>query len=46
MNLEKRERTRISEACTGASINLKDYEPRTNIVKYEKGDPVADSYSI
>jgi hypothetical protein len=44
--LEKTERTRISEAFVGASMILKDYKPRTNILKYEKGDPVADSYSI
>ena len=35
MNLGKKERTRISQACIGASINLKDYKARTNIVKYE-----------
>ena len=37
--------TGTGEACIGATIILKAYKPRTNIVKYEKGDPVADSYS-
>ena len=37
----------ILGTCTGASLTLRwGYQPRTNIVKDEKGDLVTDSHSI
>ena len=36
----------IRDLCRGISDFKKGYQPRTNVVKDEKGDLVADSYSI
>jgi len=36
----------IRDFCRGISDFKKGYQPRTNIVKDEKGDFVADSHSI
>jgi hypothetical protein len=44
MNLKQTLRTRTSETCITASVTLR--RVRTNIVKDEKGDLVADSHSI
>jgi hypothetical protein len=46
-NLKKTVRTRISETIiTGINDFKKGYQPRTNIVKDEKGDLIAHSHSI
>jgi len=39
-------RSKILGTCIGASVTKKGYQPRTNIVKVEKGDLVTDSHSI
>jgi len=36
----------IRDLYRGINDFKKDYQPRTNILKYEKGDLVADSHSI
>jgi hypothetical protein len=47
MNLRLIVRPRISQTCNrGITDFKKGYQPRTNIVKDEKGDLVADSHSI
>jgi len=30
----------------GAPVTLKGYQPRTDIVKYEKGDRIADTHGV
>jgi len=39
-------KTNIRDLCRGVNDFRKGYRPRTNIVKNEKGDLVADSHSI
>jgi hypothetical protein len=46
MNLKQTFRTRISETCIGASMTKQGYQPKTNVVKDEKGDLVADCHSV
>jgi hypothetical protein len=46
MNLKQTVRTRISDLYRGINDFKRGYQPRTNIVKDEKGDLVADSHSI
>jgi hypothetical protein len=47
MNLKLTVRSKILDICTGESIDFKKgYQPRTNIVKDEKGDFVTDSHNI
>jgi hypothetical protein len=45
--LETNSKTKyISDLYTGINDLKKGYQPRTNTVKYEKGDLVRDSHSI
>jgi len=46
MSLKQRVRTKISETYRGINEFKKGYQPRTNIVKDENGDLIADSHSI
>ena len=46
MNFKLTFRWKISDLCRGISDFKKGYQPRTDIVKGEKGDLVADSHSI
>jgi hypothetical protein len=48
MSLKQAVRTKMSEAYIDAKMNFfkKGYQPRTNLVKDEKGDLLADSHSI
>jgi hypothetical protein len=47
MNMKLTIRSKISDTCVGASVTLRRVtKPRTNIVKDEKGDLIADSHSI
>jgi len=47
MDLRLTIRPRISETCSrGINDFKKGYQPRTNIVKDEKSDLIADSHSI
>ena len=47
MNLRLTIRPRISDSCNRVISDFKKgYQPRTNIVKDEKGDLVADCHSI
>ena len=46
-NLKLTVSSNISWTCTAPSLTLRwDYQPRTNIVKDDKGDLVTDSHSI
>jgi len=46
MNLKQKVRTGISEMHTGISDFKKGYQPRTNILKDEQGDLVADPPTV
>ena len=47
MNLKLTVRSKILGTCIGGISDFtKGYQPRTNIVKDDKGDLVADSHSI
>jgi len=43
---ETNSRTGISEICMEAPVTLKGYQPRTDIVKCEKGDRIADTHDV
>jgi len=48
VELETNSQVKLSETCIGTLINgfQKGYQPRTNIVKDEKGDLVSECHSI
>jgi hypothetical protein len=46
MSLKQTVRTRTSDTCRGKNEFKRGYQPRSNLVKDENGDLLADSNSI